>query len=820
MSDVAARLRHTLPRTLLLALLLVMGLSAATSPAARAQENSPLTISARALYDGNVKYGEWLPLLVSLENDGADLRGELRALAPGSNNQATYAQRVELPSGARKSVTLHVLPNNFARRIDLQFIADGASEPIAESAVTVRPRPNIRFMAGVVSPGGEGLAPLAGADLRGEGNQRDEALLLSLTLADLPERPEALRTLDLLVLAGVDSRELTPAQQQALEQYVLLGGVLALGGGADAGRVLAGLPDSLQPVTLAGEAAPQTLEPIAALAGEEIRVAGPFPMAIGRSTPGSDVRLESTDGPLIVERPVGRGVVIWLALDPTLNPFDAWSGTTEFWRELLGSRAFYPGNLPPDISQRQIGNEQLGYAMLNLPSLDLPSLGLLIPLLAAYILMVGPINYFVLRRRAQLELAWLTIPAVTLIFSSGAYLLGFQLRGSDILLNQVSIVETIAGGEGAYVRSMIGIFSPARRSYALSVEGEALLSPATNARSNLLSESAVLGDAVFLQGQPARIERFDVDQWSMQGLMSERVTRENFGVEGQLTLEGRRVVGELTNGSDRLWQDVVVVVGANFEHLGTIPPGESRPVSVVASSFDVNARAELAWRLFEANFGPERNRMIQVRQQVASSVFDGATGRSNDEPMMLAWLDGPVTEVTLDGSGEPREVATTLLLAELPLGYQEGPVTLSPGRLDARLVSSTGSVCQRGSEAGLAPDFTVAEYEFTLPRELRQIEAEALILQVQPDGPWSAPPLLSLLQPDADRYDPVSGQTIGTIRVTDAARYIASNGVIRLRIERPDIGRFEGCIFINLGVEGTLPPTTGIGGPTAAGGGS
>src|SRR5205085_852445 len=70
-----------------------------------------------------------------------------------------------------------------------------------------------------------------------------------------------------------------------------------------------------------------------------------------------------------------------------------------------------------------------GGGLFDLPVLDLPEpLGIAIFLLV-YILLIGPVNFIVLRRMRRAELAWITIPALVLIFSVGAYLIGYQSKG-------------------------------------------------------------------------------------------------------------------------------------------------------------------------------------------------------------------------------------------------------------------------------------------------------------------------------------------------------------------------------------------------------
>jgi hypothetical protein len=86
-----------------------------------------------------------------------------------------------------------------------------------------------------------------------------------------------------------------------------------------------------------------------------------------------------------------------IVFDKTTSPFDAWEGTTSFWGILLAPEASYPDYLPPDMSPRQVKANQMSYALNNLPALDLPSMRGLGILLVIYIILVGPVNYLLLR---------------------------------------------------------------------------------------------------------------------------------------------------------------------------------------------------------------------------------------------------------------------------------------------------------------------------------------------------------------------------------------------------------------------------------------
>ncbi|MBA3533594.1 MAG: hypothetical protein H0T73_16875 [Ardenticatenales bacterium] len=780
-------------------------------PPLRVEAQGPgITMESRALYDGTSKYGEWLPIVVDLENKGNDVTGRVQVRVSRPGGETTYAQQLELPRGARKQVTIYVVPNTASRRLQVEFIPEGQEAPLVQAEVEVRPVANIRFMVASLSAGGDGLEALAGINFRGERGPRDEAVLLPLTLEHLPDRPEALRTLDLIILTGVDTSALSPRQQTALEQYVALGGMLVLGGGPEASRVLAGVPTSLQPVTLAGESNLETLAILEQVAGEPVRVNGPFPAARGEPVTSASVRYSEGALPLLVERPVGKGMVYWLALDPALTPFDGWAGTDEFWVALLNGRAIYPPNLPPDVSVRQALNEQLFYALQNLPSLDLPSLRLLVPLLAAYIFVVGPLNYLLLRRQRRMELAWVTIPIITMLFSAGSYGLGFRLRGSDVILNQVSLIQAVPGSEGGYVRSLVGIFSPARRTYTISVAGEPLLTPTQVQGDPFGNGGASGGNALILQGEPALVEGFTVNQWSMQSVTAEMLVTEGYGFDAELETSDNMIKGYVVNRSPHAWEDVVVVLGNEFVRLGDMAAGERKEVSLGMGEVGNQVGSDVAWRIFEQDFGPTGpTREAQVRQQILSSLYNGPFGpesgtalSSSRQPVLLAWLSRAPSEVKLVETGT-NTLATTLLYSELPVRFGVGKVTLPRGLLNSRIVENDGSICYGQGLVSLSPDFGEAEIQFELPAPTRALDPSEFTLYVTSDGGWFVAPKMSLYDFTTEQWSEINEPVLGRNRVREPDAFLSDSGVIRLRVENSNRNQ-GGCLYFDAAIEGEL----------------
>ena len=58
---------------------LLLGMIAALAGAGRvaAQDTPPITVEVQAGYDGAYRLGEWFPVVVTIANDGPDVRGVL-----------------------------------------------------------------------------------------------------------------------------------------------------------------------------------------------------------------------------------------------------------------------------------------------------------------------------------------------------------------------------------------------------------------------------------------------------------------------------------------------------------------------------------------------------------------------------------------------------------------------------------------------------------------------------------------------------------------------------------------------------------------------
>src|SRR5512143_3044228 len=109
-----------------------------------------VTVKVEPCFGGHFKFGEWLPVHVTLTNDGPPLRAEVRADTTETGGQTTYSTPVELPTGARKRLTLYVQPPSFAQAIRVRLM-EGDRE-LASQSVKLTVERNINYLIGIIAP--------------------------------------------------------------------------------------------------------------------------------------------------------------------------------------------------------------------------------------------------------------------------------------------------------------------------------------------------------------------------------------------------------------------------------------------------------------------------------------------------------------------------------------------------------------------------------------------------------------------------------------------------------------------------------------------
>jgi hypothetical protein len=606
------------------------------------------TMDAHALLSGNARIGSWMAIQVHLVNNGPAVTGELR-LAGGTQGQTRFGTAVDLPTQSDKTYLLYVQPPAFGSELEV-ILAEG-DQKVVSTKVKFAIHDATQLMVAVVAEHPEGIVGNLG--LLPNQNQVSP-LVMSISPEDLPGRVEAWSALDRVVWQDIDADRLSPGQLEALRGWVAGGGRLVIVGGTTGPRALAAFPDSLlpyRPVTT-------TDVPAASLSG----ILGALPAGATQLPALSgeliDGRVLATVGGQVVaaERAYGSGEVTLLGIDPTASWIVDSKTAQGLWRRLLPARSSGSLTFADD--------SMLVNAVSQLPSLALPPIGGLIVLLAAYILLIGPINYLVLRRLDRREWAWLTMPILVVLFTVGAYGFGTALRGNDVIVNEVAIVHGAAGATDGTGQIYLGVFSPSRGQYQLKVPGGALLSAPIN--GDVFGGTGAAGQLDVLQGDPARVRNLDVGFGSLRTIRAETAVSVPL-VETDLRLEDGRLKGTVKNASADLLQQVAVVLGGTVAPLKDLAPGAVATVDapVQSSQLGQSLSDKVVGQIFFPNgtTSPNSNELYVRHSMVDQLTYDpmfGSIGTLDTEgPVVIAWGSNDLLPVEVEQQ-QPKRLGNVL----------------------------------------------------------------------------------------------------------------------------------------------------------------
>ncbi len=662
-------------------------IAAAGFGAGSAVAADPLTMTARALLDGHARLGTWMAIQVDLENAGQPVSGELR-LTGGVQGQTRFGTPVDLPTGSRKRYTLYAQPPAFGDHLEVAVVAAG--KPVATRQVAFVAADPSQLLVGVVAERPDRI--IGDLGVLAAPNTVPPAIV-ALTINTLPERVEALSAIDRLVWQDVDASDLNPAQLGALRGWIAQGGRLVIVGGTGGPGLLSAFPDELLPyrpsatVDLPASALGTLLGELPSTATDLTALGGPA----GAGRPLAIVG----DRVVAAELTFGNGSVTILGFDPTTPWIADSKADAVIWRRVLptrsGSAIFTSGS----------DDSQLVNAVLSLQAAALPPIGGLFALLIAYIVLIGPVNYLVLRRLGRRELAWLTMPVLIGVFAVAAYVFGASLRGTDILVNEVAIVRGAPGTDAGQGQVYLGIFSPGRGTYQLEVPGGALLSTPISQETGGMPGA---GSLDVLQGDPARVRDLAVGFSSIRTIRADTpLPAPNLAID--LRLENGHLKGTVTNHSSSTVEGVAVVLGASAATLGDLGPGASATVDVVAGAGGDPFGQPLSDKLIgQVFFGdPGRSTDATSRAMTRRAIIDqlsfdpnfGPSGMLNaDGPVVLGWGSNDPLAVNVEGR-EPRRTGTVLYLIPASMRVQ-GAVSFGLDLVRSTVVASDTAVFNKG----------------------------------------------------------------------------------------------------------------------------
>ena len=596
-----------------------------TRAQARAVTSGP-SFQVNAGFETRYRDGNWIPVQVTLHNDGPDFSGtlSLSAAAPqylqpsNPGTPSNYQVPISLANGAQKQVTMY-MPLYFDTQSATVKLFDSGGNVVRSQTATLNPLMPGDLFVGVLSDQSSGFAPLGTAPLP---NQSSSVVIELLNASTMPTMAAILKNFDAIVLDNFTTSNLSAAQLAALQTWVNQGGKLILVGGPEWHRTLGALPAGLVPVTVNGTTTVLPGTPLLPLGGPRAGHPGQnnvpdtvqSPVTISTATAKvqadpskSEVVLASPAAPLIVQARQGQGTVIYLAFDPTLAPILGWQGASVLWEslllrslgdQLLPHSSTFPGiGSSSEPEQPLLANRMSGFLQSLLPNTIPSPWWTLAILLAGYILVLGPVRLLLVARLKRRDWSWRIVLSSIVIFSLLSYGLAFKEKGMSILSNSITIVQLGQNGSPASITTYLGVFVPNQGDFQVHIPGNGLVQPSPD---NLIFQGGSIGPT---EESPATIapvqggtgvDLQDVNIWTLHTILSQQDRQVHKGLVSQLAIQNGILTGTVTNTLGYALSDSFLLMPNDVLSLGHMAAGETKKVLLKLSSIPFPANSALA----------------------------------------------------------------------------------------------------------------------------------------------------------------------------------------------------------------------------------
>ena len=525
-------------------------------------------------FNGYFQAEKWTPLTVVLENRGRTISGTLEVLVTSGSeyrkdvHQTTYSMEVELPYNSRKRCPFTILTHSTKHEMIIRF--RNVQKTFFSNSVSLRSYDTGKGLAVVLDPA---ISPDFLTNLP------DSVFPVLVRPEFLPETWYGYDGVRMLILNAGMLKHLRERQFQALEQWIKMGGYLVAAGGVNYGSLLTNRMKRLLPMTIQGHKQLFEIKAFETFSGQKLAGPSPF-LVLNVKIEQSDVLLEEDGLPIISQKRIGNGKIVFLSFDIQSPPFSRWDKRRVFWDKIVSYQSL-PEDKGFDLPDQKILDSMLSGIRTGFPGFWL-SLGFL----SVYLSLVG----FFFKRLKKKKLketrrrTCLYLLTVILAFSAASYGFFFYPGEKQYLTYNNFLQVNISGGNmntaGKYI---IGLYSIKNGEYNMH------FSRPPYPLTHLLADTAgtKIPNPYVLTETPAGTGvRGYIKKWAHSFFVIN--TRMDFSIQGEAILSERALHITIENMTPYEIKDCLLYFDGRFFEGEDIIPHKKQIIKIAKR--DINAK--------------------------------------------------------------------------------------------------------------------------------------------------------------------------------------------------------------------------------------
>lgn len=792
-----------------------------------AKEKTDVEIEATIGYDGTIKISNGNPLEVSVQNFGKDIEGYIRTYYDVNNTEKVEMDKeVQIAGNTTKVFQLYIPVYLIQKTFDVELVV--GNEVVAST--TVKPSRTIapyQSTMGVLSDYPDDYRYLNQLQwMIPSGVQRDQdnfrnnyyqSTVEETTVSNDENNIEAVYLDEVNVLkdgSGLDffnaimigqTNQLQDQEEasEAIYEWVNHGGILFVERDVK-------LPSRLQTVEWGEEESTKAEE------DNSYNFSGEVSYRLPKESDALNQPVYVAGIPVAYDTPIGAGHIIRYAVDMKEPPISDWNRNGYF--------------LESTIDALQLSNSQdyyfegnsNWYDLQNLPAEKRPPFGIMGIILFIYIIAVGPLSYFILKRKDKREWMWVTIPTISIVSILLMYVIGFSSRYDRPIENAITYIRQPMDTNYMDIRSDIGIFN--------NKQGDVILDWNRNEEIQMMIEDnsyynnenqtekkKVIGRLV--DGERNRYIQSGVGVWSQVRMTaSKAVPIDHTGNrEARLKIVDGDIEFEVTNRlpfdmhyAILFWNNNVYPIG-NFEQDATVMTKGQKNIDdyfrddVFKGTMYSNTLPDMSFKEgYEAYFANDEIADWYYNQQYY--------GMNQERAVVIGVNDNPIGYDLRANGEEPEIFNRNMIMIEygVDFGETQNIGAMEFGTIQPTVESATGYMNYREMQMEERLPIYEAEsgiYEFTYKMfndyQINDIALKAYPVVVDQDyfnnnqqfldqnGMEST---LAIYNPISEEWEVLSEDLKNEVFDIDPATYVTQEGELRFQLVIPNSEQWNGYI--------------------------
>lgn len=564
--------------------------------------------------EGYYRIGNYVELKLEVTNQGEDFEGEFFAIKSGDSIERTrYQESVMVASKETKIISMSILLPDSSPKMYFQVYDDKAKEYLYQDKI----EPSIKVIDGIsIGVLAENMSEL-------NYMSKTNIQVIPLQVEGVPSDCRVLQSLDYLVINNFSSAKLSDEQYKEIKEWVNLGGTLVIGTGENASKTMELFRDDLLVSELGKETSISTSIGVQASQVEglmnywvdldslsqyevsnekEIIYNKELVDAVekgkkeeqkelnkGKNIPtvnkkiitlhleGAAIKLSEGEVPLLYQKEYGKGSILLTTFDLAL-PNDTWGVLgNQIVKQLLCNM----NNQRTADVERYTQNTPLSYMKKELASFNmnikLPKTTTFLWIILIYLILVGPIAYFICKKMKKNQWLWGIVPMIAIVFTCLVYYSGVGTRIKNVssaYSNLIYLSDNVSSEEVIF-----SLTTPFNENYKVQIDDKYKISNFVDDYSYYDTSDVTNNTSKYAIGYSKEknntsIKLNDMRAFSSTYYTAQRTLDSSGNLEITVDKNMGYIMGTVRNSSAYDYSHALVIVEGKVYFLGKLPKGK------------------------------------------------------------------------------------------------------------------------------------------------------------------------------------------------------------------------------------------------------